>query len=177
MAAAASWKLPEELVKLSNGESWPEVLGEWKLDYVEILERDEESEICLCHHRPIRELCHVFNKVNKNTAIVGNCCVTKFEKLEKGFWGTHKIFEAFKRIQKNLQASANIELIKYAHDHRVIDDRSYLFYKDIWKKRSLSDAQIRWKIGLNQKIITFISAPRKRDGMVERVRDVAGRAL
>ena len=160
MAAIGSglerWKLPDELIALSVGDRWPRVLREWDLDYIEHLEHGEDSETCLCHHHPIREVCHIVNDENGNTAIVGNCCVKKFEG-DTAFKGTHKIFDALKRIREDIDSSANKKLINYAYDKDIFSERDRDFYLDIWRKRNLSDAQYAWKIRLNQKIIAELT--------------------
>lgn len=149
---SSRWKLPDELIELSEGNRYPAVLSEWKLSHIDELEQGEDSETCLCHHHPIREVCHIRNTINGNSAIVGNCCVKKFEG-ETAFKGTHKIFAALKRIKNDKTASANRELIKYAYKRGIINERSYLFYKSIWRKRNLTDGQETWKIRLNKKIV------------------------
>lgn len=168
MAAVGSglerWKLPEELIALSVGDRWPKVLEEWDLDYIEHLELGEDSETCLCHHHPIREVCHISNHDNGNNAIVGNCCVKKFEG-ETAFKGTHKIFDALKRIRDDNGASANRKLIEYAYDRDILTERDRNFYLRIWRKRTLSAAQSDWKLRLNLKIIAELnrSRPVERD--------------
>ena len=151
-----NWKLPQVIVGLSEGDKWPQVLREWKLDYVEHLERGEGSETCMCTHYPIREVCHIVNTQNHHSAIVGNCCVKKFEG-ETAFKGTHKIFEALSRIRRDKEASASKALIKYAYNHDIIDEAGYRFYIDIGRKRKLSEKQRSWKISLNHKMIRQIT--------------------
>lgn len=168
-----NWKLPEELVALSEGKTYPKVLEEWELSYIEDLETGEESETCLCHHYPIREVCHITNHENGNKAIVGNCCVKRFE-TNTVFEGTHLIFEALKRIQKNPDASANEQLIKYAYKQQILSKKEYDFYMDIWRKRTLSDAQLNWKTQLNDRIVQSIS---RHDGRSEQVGAIRERSF
>lgn len=175
MAAVSNWKLPEELRTLSDNKSWPKMLEEWSLDYVEILEEDEDLETCLCHHHPIREVCHIKNRVNGHTSIVGNCCIKRFENDAPAFEGTHKIFASLKKIKLNPEASANKELIEYAFSKGVLNDRERKFYLDIWKKRGLTDPQLRWKASLNTKIIRDLTG--QRGAPVARVQSVAERSI
>ena len=177
MAAVSNWKLPEELVALSVGKSWPGVLKEWKLSYVEFLEHGEESETCLCHHYPIREVCHITNIENDALAIVGNCCITKFGDDESVFAGTHKIFDAFKRIQKDVEASANKELIEYAYNKGAINDKGYQFYVKIWRKRKLTGSQLGWKRDLNRKIIRHITSSKLDTQKVGQIQNTGKRTL
>lgn len=156
------WKLPEELIALSEGDRWPQVLEEWDLDFIEHLEQGEESETCLCHHHPIREVCHISNHENENKAIVGNCCVKKFEG-DTAFKGTHKIFDALKRIREDRQASANKKLIQYAYDRDILTEEEYAFYLDNWRKRNLTERQLNWKAALNRKIIAALTRGRRQE--------------
>jgi hypothetical protein len=152
------WALPAELSALSEEKSYPSLLGEWKLDYVEHLEPGNTSETCLCHHHPIREVCHIINTENGNTAIVGNYCITKInqERAEPTFAKTDKIFQSLKNILKSINASANQTLIDYAHEKGVITERAYDFYTEKRTKRKLTERQLEWKQALNQKIIDYI---------------------
>jgi len=165
-----SWKLPDALMALSKG-TWPQALSEWRLDYIEYLEA-KDSATCLCTNHPIREVCHIVNKENQHTAIVGNCCLTKFEG-ETALKGIHKIFDALKRIERDRSASANKSLIKYAYDHNIIGRGSYNFYNEIWWKRTLTKGQKGWKRSLNCKIVTAM----KRVSQENRAQAVATRPL
>lgn len=152
-----SWKLPEELIALSENKTWPNAIQEWHLDHIEMLENDEDSETCLCHHHPIRELCYIKNDVNGNSALLGNCCVTKIENNPGQLANTHKIIDAFLRIKTDIRNSANEELIQYAYKKNIINEANYNFYMDVWRKHALSKKQWAYKTGLNQKIIDALS--------------------
>ena len=158
---ADNWRLPQELTAISNGSRWPDVLREWSLDHIEMLEPEEQARTCLCTHYPIREVCHIVNDENGRRAIVGNCCVTKFMGDQPVFAGTQKMFDALGRIKRDINASANESLIEYAYSKRIIGERDYNFYLDIWRKRSLSEPQKRWKVSLNQRIITHLVPSRR----------------
>ncbi len=164
-----TWKLPPNLIALSQATTWSEALKEWSLTDIEQL----GDETCLCNHYPIKEVCHISNEKNGNTAIVGNCCVKRFE-VDTVFEGTHKIFSALKRMRENSKASANKELIQYAYDNKVFSERDYEFYNKIWRKRKLTERQEDYKAALNERLITHMSRKRKRE---ETARVVAQRSL
>lgn len=155
---SARWKLPEELISLSEGKNWQEALREWRLDYVEMLSEGEDFKTCLCHHYPIREVCHIVNVVNNKHAVLGNCCVTKLSQSESGYGHVHKIFAAFKKIQEDICASANKELIKYAYNKGAINDKESDFYLNIWRKRKITELQEKWKEDINRKIVLSINS-------------------
>ena len=152
-----NWRLPEFLVALSDGDTFPAVLREWELAYVEHLEKGEESETCLCTHQPIREVCHIQNLQNGNVAIVGNCCVKKFEG-DTAFKGTHKIFDSLKRLRKDRNKNANEELIQYAYDRRILTKNEYDEYLGIWRNRTFTDRELKLIPRLNQRIIDRTSS-------------------
>ncbi len=159
VGANPNWKLPTNLIALSEAQVWEEALGEWKTDYVDPLDSDEEMETCLCTHNPIREVWHILNTQNFNTAIVGNCCIKKFT-INPKFKNKHKIFDCFKRLKTGRSTSANKELIKYAFRMGIftLDERE--FYIDIWRKRKLSHEDAQTKQALNQRLIEQIKIKR-----------------
>ena len=161
-AIADNWRLPQALTAISNGSRWPDVLREWSLDHIEMLEPEEDAQTCLCTHYPIREVCHIINDENGHRAIVGNCCVTKFMGDQPVFAGTQKMFDALGRIRRDINASANESLIEHVYSKGIISEGDYNFYLDIWRKRKpLSDRQKRWKVSLNQRIITRLVPSRR----------------
>lgn len=164
-----TWKLPPNLIALSEAKTWSEALREWNLTDIEQL----ADETCLCNHYPISEVCHIANEKNGKTAIVGNCCVKRFE-VDTVFEGTHKIFSALKRMRADENASANKELIQYAYENKVFSEKDYKFYNDIWRKRKLTEGQEEYKANLNERLITHMSRKKDRE---ETARVVAKRSL
>jgi len=150
-APQEGWNLIRELCLLSKAKKWSECKGEWIVDRVEHLEPGEDSETCICGHYPIREVCHIYNQVTGEQAIIGNRCIQKLEGDGDGV--IQKIFSALKRIESDNTASANSELIEHAYERKTISKAEYGFYLEIWRKRNLSDSQEDWKISINDKII------------------------
>lgn len=160
------WQLPQNLEELSEGPSYPGILSEWKLDYIEHLAPDEDSETCLCTHFPIREVCHILNKQNAQTARVGNCCVKRFEKEDAGainFEGTHKVFDSLKKLQKDENTRANKELLGYAYSKEVLTQQEYNRYLQIWRNRLFSADEKRLILTANRKIINHASSEAMRN--------------
>lgn len=79
---------------------------------------------------------------------MGNCCVKKFIGLPSNL-----IFQAIKRVRKNLKKSLNIEAINYAHRNKWISDWEHTFSLDTCRKRVLSDKQMAARINVNQKVL------------------------
>lgn len=150
---ATDYKLPEEIIKLSNADIWDEAKLEW---YLESVYWEEEPDQCLCGQYPINELCYLRNKKNGNRALVGNQCVKKFLGLESG-----KVFDALKRISKDVKKALNAETINHAHTKRWINDWERKFYMDTWRKRNLSGKQLEKRIQINEKILTKIKNARR----------------
>jgi hypothetical protein len=138
------FKLTNEIIELSSSCIWDAAKLEWELD--EIYEADESGR-CLCGHFPIIETCILKNKVNGNSAIVGNCCVKKFIGLPSG-----KIFQAIKRVRKDNEKSLNAEAIEHAFNKRWINDWEMGFYLDVMRKRKLTTSQLQKKIQINEKL-------------------------
>lgn len=144
----SEFKLIEEILKLSTVQKWDVAKLEWSLK--EVYEEDEPCT-CLCGHYPIIEICTLENRINKELATVGNCCVKKFIGLP-----SDKIFQAVKRVRKDREKSLNAEAIKYAFDRRWINKWENDFYLDIKQKRNLSDKQLKMKIRINEKMARFM---------------------
>ncbi|MCC6128235.1 MAG: hypothetical protein IT584_03435 [Chlamydiae bacterium] len=119
------------------------------------LERGESGE-CLCGHTLIRELCHITNRINGNTAIVGNHCIIKFQKENPDleiFKSALRIHNAAKKILDDPTASANEYLIDFARQKGALSSADATYYRDIWRKRKLTDSQQSCKNRLNQRIL------------------------
>jgi len=125
--------------------TWDQAKLEWRL--LDIYETDE-AETCLCGHYPIVELCVLRNHANGNEATVGNCCVKKFVGLP-----SDKIFQAVKRIRKDLDKSLNAEAIEHAHSHGWINDWERAFYYDNMRKRVLTLRQRSKKRQINELVL------------------------
>lgn len=125
--------------------TWDEARLEWSL--LEVYETDN-PETCLCGHHPIIELCILVNRRNRNHATVGNCCVKKFIGLP-----SDKIFQAVKRIRKDLSKSLNAEAIQHAFDRKWITTWEKEFYFDTMRKRVLTEKQHAKKLQINELVL------------------------
>ena len=141
----SEYQLTKEIVARSNAKAWDAAKLEWALE--EVYEA-EEPDTCLCGHFPIIEICVLRNKVNRNTAIVGNCCVKKFIGLP-----SDKIFQAVKRVRKDTEKSLNAEAVQHAVDRGWITEWEKDFYFDIMRKRNLSPKQAAKKAQINEKFM------------------------
>jgi hypothetical protein len=153
------WNLQKELTQLSEGSTWPSVLAEWEVDHVETLTPDRTTT-CTCHHSPIRKVSVIRNKENGNIAKIGTCCMSRLHSLMQQshhLRPTVNIFNSFKRINNDINASASEDLIQYAYDQGIINDHARDFYLNIKRKTKLTDSQKAWKAELNEKIIKAIS--------------------
>lgn len=155
MADPVRWDLPRQIIELSDANTWGQAVREWSLNGIEMLDPGE-FDSCLCGHYPIRELCHLLNRENGNTAIVGNHCIEKFDKDDPGhevFGEAPRIVQAAGRILQDPMASANEALINFAERTGVFTTDNATFYREIWRKRNLSDGQERYKRSLNQQLL------------------------
>ena len=142
----AEYKLSQEIIALSDADTWDHAKLEWDLDEIYKANRDN-PETCLCGHYPILEVCVIRNLKNGETVVVGNCCVKKFIKE------SDRIFRALDRIKDDYTKALNADTISYAYDKGWIDDWQKDFYIDTWRKRKLSDKQLYHRVKINQEII------------------------
>jgi hypothetical protein len=144
------YKLTEEIIKLSDSDSWNNAKIEWNFEYAYY---SEELQTCLCGHYPIKNVCVIKNTENKNETEVGNCCVNKFLGIEDG----NKIFTSIKRLKADKSKSMSPEVLEYLRKKKVLTDFDYSFYSDTIRKRKLSDKQLAIRERINQKLIDFTS--------------------
>lgn len=147
------FKLIQEIVSLSVADTWEFAKSEWELSEIYF---SDEPETCLCGHYPIIELCEIRNKENREIAIVGNCCVSKFIGLP-----SEKIFQAVKRVRKDSEKSLNSEAIELAYSKDWINDWEYEFYIDTFRKRRLTEKQTLKRKQINEKILANINKDKK----------------
>ena len=148
-------KLITALLARSQSKIWWQAQLEW--EFVTIYKGNGEDS-CLCGHAPIIELCKLRNKLNENTAIVGNCCVKRFMNIQ-----TDLIFAAVKRIERDSTKSVNVRTLNHAIREAWITEWEYDFYQRIHRKqfKNLTPKQASIKIELNQKILKRIRSNKK----------------
>ena len=146
------YSLFEELLKLSSSKNWQEAQLEW---YLESISEGGygDFETCLCGHFPIKKLCYIRNKKTNKQAMVGSCCVKKFDN------DYSKVFDGIHKIKIDIYSSTNYETIYYAYENKLINDWEYNFYVDILFKRSLSEKQQEYKTKINKKLILKLDKP------------------
>lgn len=142
----SEYNLTREILALSHSNNWDMAKLEWTL--AEVYESDE-PETCLCGHFPIIEICILTNRINHNTASVGNCCVKKFIGLP-----SDRIFQAVKKVRKSNESSLNAEAIQHAFDKGWISEWEHTFYFDTMRKRKLSEKQLQIRIRINEKVLS-----------------------
>lgn len=141
----SEYKLAEEIVALSDADTWDEAKLEWELEEVY---KEDEPDRCLCGHYPINEICRLRNRENGNDAIVGNVCVKKFLGLP-----SDKIFQAIHRISGDNSRALNAEAIDHAHRRGWINDWERSFSFDTMRKRNLSEKQMKKRVQINVKVL------------------------
>lgn len=152
----SEYKLTEGIVNLSQSDIWDVAKFEWELDHIY---EAEEPDTCLCGHYPIIEICILRNKVNRNSATVGNCCVKKFIGLP-----SDKIFQALKRVRKDDEKALNSEAIHHAYTKGWINEWEHTFYMDTWRKRNLSMKQMAARKKVNAKVLNNVRQQNKLPG-------------
>ena len=154
----SEYKLTTEILALSASSDWDAAKMEWQL---EDITKEEEPQTCLCGHYPIVELCTLRNRINHNTAIVGNCCVKRFIGLP-----SEEIFQAVTRVQKDWWRALNKETIYHAYDKRWITEWELTFYLDTMRKRidSMSGKQSSKRNEINKRVLAHIIRSKPKSG-------------
>jgi len=138
-------KLIEEIINLSDANTWDKAKLEWHLEEVY---RQDKPDTCLCGHFPINEICVLHNRVNGSRTEVGNVCVKKFLGLP-----SDTIFQALRRIAVDDTRAINAETIEHAFKKRWINEWEKKFYFDTMRKRKLTQRQLKKRIEINHSII------------------------
>jgi hypothetical protein len=154
----SEYKLTEEIIKRSQGQTWDAARLEWRLEDVYFV---EDPETCLCGHTPIKEICTLRNTFNSQSADVGNCCVKKFLGLP-----SDKIFQAVKRIKVDSDKALNAEAIEHAHQKGWINDWERKFSLDTVRKRVLTGKQLQKRREVNARVLDRMSGRKKAIGAV-----------
>jgi hypothetical protein len=141
--------LSAAILKLSRATDWVTACREWVL--IDIYESDQ-PETCLCQHFPIIEICVIKNIITKAVAEVGNVCVKRFLGIRSDL-----IFVALKRVRKDVTRALNEDAIAFFYKANLINDWEYGFLQDTKKKRSLSAAQMRTRMQLNQRVVNAVA--------------------
>lgn len=141
----SQYKLTSEILARSKSTAWDAAKLEWSLHEIY---QAETPETCLCGHFPIIELCVLANRLNRNLATVGNCCVKKFLGLP-----SDRIFQAMKRVKSDPGKSLNAESLSHAREKGWINGWEYDFYMNVMSKRKLSSAQKKHKEEINSKFL------------------------
>ena len=134
----------EHIVPLSNSEDFNLARTEWKLYKIEL---HDHWYKCPCNH-PIKELCHIRNRLNGNETYVGNICINKFMDIN-----TNNIINGIKRISQDIYANVNKDLIEYLRDNKHLSPNEYRFLLQTKRKRKLSAKQYAWKGIINKKLL------------------------
>lgn len=146
-------QLSEEIIKLSTSDKWEEAKKEWTLNDITYA---NEPETCLCGHYPIKELCIIRNTKNDALTVVGNSCINRFLGIN-----SNKIFVSVNNVRKNITKSLTIDFVQLVHDREKISYWELNFYRNIWRKRNLSNKQMIVKCKINLKILDNIKVTGK----------------
>jgi hypothetical protein len=137
-------RLKAHILPLSAASDFEAARKEWVLFHIEV---SDEFGSCPCG-QDIKEHCFIRNTLNGNRTHVGNVCINRFVGIDTG-----NLFPGLKRIIKERDANANLDLIVYAYKLGYIFENEYKFLIDTRLKRRLSVKQLAWKQKINQRII------------------------
>ncbi len=147
MASHKFEELVRQITARSVSDIWEAARDEWELDHIYVTEPDDPGT-CLCTHYPILEHCVLANKLNGQSAIVGNVCVKNFMGLPSDL-----LFRGIARISEDRSRAANYELVRHAYRKNWLNDWEYHFCFGTRHKRKLSWKQEAKRIQINSKIL------------------------
>lgn len=150
--------LKSAVLKRSVATIWDQAKTEWELYYT----YEQSGGECACGHRPITYRCVIRNRLLPlKLLIVGNKCVGKFQNELSEY--SNSLFRCLKRWKGEPipeHQRATVEMINLFHQRRVLSDRDQDFYlQNIRKRTTLSSAQLKWMIDINQKICNALEFP------------------
>ncbi len=154
-------KLSKQIIKRSLHNEWETAKNEWEF----VTGYQQPNSQCLCGKTPIKNVCVLNNKLNGNTAKVGNCCVTKFLDISI----SDKIFQSIRKLKKDINKSMNADTLEYLKDRDIINEWEYEFYKDTRLKRKPTTKQLTIRIRINETFLAFINDVNEDDNIEEQI--------
>jgi hypothetical protein len=136
------------LVGLSVADNWDAATNEWDLYRV----YDRPGSTCLCGKRNIRYMSVLRNVLNSTEVEVGSCCVVTITEHRPDL-----IHAGVERIQADVQASVNAQTLDFYASRVNMDEVAVKFYKQVMRKRTLTEKQLRWKRSLNCRILDYVA--------------------
>lgn len=142
-------KFKSAILSLSQSDDWLEAKPEWELYAVY---NDFSDRACECGHQPIKQICVIRNRDNRNEAEVGNVCVHNFMQL-----ASRRIFAVLRRVEAELSKSLNPAALQLFNRRGVLSDGEREEYLSYWRKRSnMTPEQRQQKIEINTRVLDFV---------------------
>lgn len=129
-------KLLEELSSIEG----QQVPIEINLDKNGYLDKECPATYCLFQFK-IKEHCYITNHITGKSAYVGNVCID-----------TETLFDGLRRIAKDPQANANLDVIRHGLKLGFIYKSEHKFLVETRLKRKLSPKELAWKRKINHRI-------------------------
>ena len=143
MRKDAKYKFFMRVIELSESKNWKQAKKEWEQIKITSPDEHEDYGSCICGKHPIKDMIQMFNSLNHNEIIVGNCCVNKFFEI-KDF---NKIFNAVKENRINLA------MINDAKEKYIITEWEKKFITKLWRKKKLSPKRLPIFNGIKKRIL------------------------
>jgi hypothetical protein len=141
-------KFKSAILALSRSQEWLEAKPEWELHLV----YPDTDRACVCGHQPIKQICVIKNRENRNEAEVGNVCVHNFMQL-----ASRRTFSVLKRVRAEITKSLNPAALDLFVRRGVIARGECDEYLEYWRKRkNLTLQQRTQKIEINQRVLDFV---------------------
>jgi hypothetical protein len=120
---------------------------EWSLHRIYFKDR-EDPGTCLCSHFPIIECCVITNRLNGDSAVVGNCCVERFLHLPSG-----SIFAGLRRVARDAGQALGAAAVEHAFRLGWINRWEFDFCHGTLRRRRLTPDQRAKRRDINRKVL------------------------
>merc|ERR1719421_2121142 len=115
-------KLRKEILKLSRAKKWAAAVLEWEHEEIEVRDKSE-PERCLCGHKPILNLCKLYNRETGKRAIVGNVCVRKFTGDGAVFEDAIEVADAGEKFTKAVRYATSDASTRKSYDEKTVPQK------------------------------------------------------
>jgi hypothetical protein len=77
---------------------------------------------------------------------------------------TEAIFRGLRKVADDVYGSLTEAALQYAWSMRIINEKSFQFYREIRTKRNLSPNQFKWKRDINRQVLAGTRSQRQQRG-------------
>lgn len=138
-------QLQAAVIAASEANTWESARAEW----LPGLMWEEPKGRCSCGYNPILQHNEIRNTINGKRLVVGRVCIRQFFELPE----VESLWSALDRLKADPTGSIPIVLVREASSAGWLNEREEEFLTSIYRKRKLSEKQLRWRKALADRIL------------------------